>query len=154
MCCVCSAFVGYVAVGVLSYVSPLKCGSPIIEILTGKDAEYKSVGGEGDNAAKDEDRVCGLLPQFIGRGKGNGCTGVGRAVDEGSKLERLREMVMDVRRFVDDLNGEGNDQGLKANGGVEGVNRSVEGANGEHPTSQQSLPSNCRTLRVYFRHAS
>ncbi|GKG23467.1 hypothetical protein Tco_0391503 [Tanacetum coccineum] len=31
---------------------------------------------------------------------------------------------------VDDLNGQGNDQGLRANGGVEGVNRNVEGVNG------------------------
>nr|GFC02872.1 hypothetical protein [Tanacetum cinerariifolium] len=31
---------------------------------------------------------------------------------------------------VDDLNGHGNDQGLRANGGVEGVNRNVEGVNG------------------------
>ncbi|GJR62978.1 putative reverse transcriptase domain-containing protein [Tanacetum coccineum] len=31
---------------------------------------------------------------------------------------------------VDDLNGQGNDQGLRANGGVEGVNGNVEGANG------------------------
>ncbi|GKF63626.1 hypothetical protein Tco_0187074 [Tanacetum coccineum] len=28
---------------------------------------------------------------------------------------------------VDDLNGQGNDQGLRANGGIEGVNRNVEG---------------------------
>ncbi|GJV78027.1 hypothetical protein Tco_1509611 [Tanacetum coccineum] len=31
---------------------------------------------------------------------------------------------------VDDLNGQGNDQGMGANGGVEGVNGNVEGANG------------------------
>ncbi|GKE52631.1 hypothetical protein Tco_1487787 [Tanacetum coccineum] len=31
---------------------------------------------------------------------------------------------------VDDLNGQGNDQGLRANEGVEGVNRNVEGVNG------------------------
>ncbi|GKF45086.1 hypothetical protein Tco_0131638 [Tanacetum coccineum] len=30
---------------------------------------------------------------------------------------------------VDELNGQGNDQGLGANGGVEGVNGNVEGAN-------------------------
>ncbi|GJV33314.1 hypothetical protein Tco_1393714, partial [Tanacetum coccineum] len=29
---------------------------------------------------------------------------------------------------VEDLNGQGNDQGLGANGGVEGVNGNVEGA--------------------------
>nr|GEZ56123.1 hypothetical protein [Tanacetum cinerariifolium] len=30
---------------------------------------------------------------------------------------------------VDDLNGQGNDQGMGANGGIEGVNGNVEGAN-------------------------
>ncbi|GJR48779.1 hypothetical protein Tco_1316882 [Tanacetum coccineum] len=34
---------------------------------------------------------------------------------------------------VDDLNGQGNNQGLGANGGVEGVNRNVDGANGGAP---------------------
>ncbi|GKB87061.1 hypothetical protein Tco_0959333 [Tanacetum coccineum] len=34
---------------------------------------------------------------------------------------------------VEDLNGQGNDQGLGANGGVEGVNENVEGANGGAP---------------------
>ncbi|GJV28920.1 putative reverse transcriptase domain-containing protein [Tanacetum coccineum] len=34
---------------------------------------------------------------------------------------------------VDDLNGQGNDQGMRANGGVEGVNGNVEGANGGAP---------------------
>ncbi|GJW68758.1 putative reverse transcriptase domain-containing protein, partial [Tanacetum coccineum] len=34
---------------------------------------------------------------------------------------------------VEDLNGQGNDQGLGANGGVEGVNGNVEGANGGAP---------------------
>nr|GEX22872.1 hypothetical protein [Tanacetum cinerariifolium] len=34
---------------------------------------------------------------------------------------------------VDDLNGQGNDQGMGANRGVEGVNGNVEGANGGAP---------------------
>nr|GEX65825.1 reverse transcriptase domain-containing protein [Tanacetum cinerariifolium] len=34
---------------------------------------------------------------------------------------------------VDDLNGQGNDQGMGANGGIEGVNRNVKGANGGAP---------------------
>ncbi|GJY94085.1 hypothetical protein Tco_0510446 [Tanacetum coccineum] len=34
---------------------------------------------------------------------------------------------------IDDLNGQGNDQGMGANGGVEGVNGNVEGANGGAP---------------------
>nr|GEZ29547.1 hypothetical protein [Tanacetum cinerariifolium] len=33
-------------------------------------------------------------------------------------------------KHVDELNGQGNDQGLGANGGIEGVNRNVEGVNG------------------------
>nr|GEZ22310.1 hypothetical protein [Tanacetum cinerariifolium] len=39
---------------------------------------------------------------------------------------------------VDELNGQVNDQGMGANGGVEGVNENVERAKGEHPTSQRS----------------
>ncbi|GKC61756.1 hypothetical protein Tco_1089354, partial [Tanacetum coccineum] len=31
---------------------------------------------------------------------------------------------------VDEMNGQGNDQGMGANGGVEGVNRNVKGVNG------------------------
>ncbi|GKA80066.1 reverse transcriptase domain-containing protein, partial [Tanacetum coccineum] len=34
---------------------------------------------------------------------------------------------------------------MRANEGVEGVNRNVEGANREHPTSQRLLPNNYRT---------
>nr|GFA91571.1 hypothetical protein [Tanacetum cinerariifolium] len=34
---------------------------------------------------------------------------------------------------VDDLNDQGNDQGIGANGGVEGVNGNVKGANGGAP---------------------
>nr|GFA50445.1 hypothetical protein [Tanacetum cinerariifolium] len=34
---------------------------------------------------------------------------------------------------VDDLNGQGNDQGMGANMGVEGVNGNVEGVNGGAP---------------------
>nr|GEW56841.1 reverse transcriptase domain-containing protein [Tanacetum cinerariifolium] len=34
---------------------------------------------------------------------------------------------------VDDLNGQGNDQGMRANGGILGVNGNVEGANGGAP---------------------
>ncbi|GKC92894.1 hypothetical protein Tco_1158336, partial [Tanacetum coccineum] len=34
---------------------------------------------------------------------------------------------------IDDLNGQGNDHGMGANGGVEGANRNVEGANGGAP---------------------
>ncbi|GKE31933.1 hypothetical protein Tco_1451255, partial [Tanacetum coccineum] len=36
-------------------------------------------------------------------------------------------------RRVDDLNGQGNDQGLGANGDVQGINGNVEEANGGAP---------------------
>nr|GEX60450.1 hypothetical protein [Tanacetum cinerariifolium] len=34
---------------------------------------------------------------------------------------------------VNDLNGQGNDQGMGANGGIDGVNGNVKGANGGAP---------------------
>ncbi|GKG09999.1 hypothetical protein Tco_0338745, partial [Tanacetum coccineum] len=46
---------------------------------------------------------------------------------------------------ANELNGQGDDQGMGDNRGVEGVNGNVEGVNGEHPNSRGSLPSNCRT---------
>ncbi|GJZ87938.1 putative reverse transcriptase domain-containing protein [Tanacetum coccineum] len=57
-----------------------------------------------------------------------GRTGI--RVDRGGRGRRPREG-NDER--VDELNGQGNDQGLGANGGVEGVNGNVEGANGGAP---------------------
>ncbi|GKF02217.1 hypothetical protein Tco_0029140 [Tanacetum coccineum] len=56
--------------------------------------------------------------------------GTGGRVGRGRRGRRPREG-NDER--VDDLNGQGNDQGLRANGGVEGVNGNVEGANGGAP---------------------
>ncbi|GKF47402.1 hypothetical protein Tco_0137204, partial [Tanacetum coccineum] len=56
--------------------------------------------------------------------------GMGERVSRGGRGRRLREC-NDER--VDELNGQENDQGLGANGGVEGVNRNVEGANGGAP---------------------
>ncbi|GJT31091.1 putative reverse transcriptase domain-containing protein [Tanacetum coccineum] len=53
--------------------------------------------------------------------------GTGVQVGRGGRGRRPREG-NDER--VDDLNGQGNDQGLRANGGVEGVNGNVEGVNG------------------------
>ncbi|GJT27452.1 reverse transcriptase domain-containing protein [Tanacetum coccineum] len=52
--------------------------------------------------------------------------GTGERVGRGGRGRRPREG-NDER--VDELNGQGNDQGLGANGGVEGVNGNVEGAN-------------------------
>ncbi|GJX16733.1 putative reverse transcriptase domain-containing protein [Tanacetum coccineum] len=52
--------------------------------------------------------------------------GTGERVGRGGRGRRPREG-NDER--VDELNGQGNDQGMGANGGVEGVNGNVEGAN-------------------------
>ncbi|GKD21452.1 hypothetical protein Tco_1223155 [Tanacetum coccineum] len=51
-------------------------------------------------------------------------------VGKGGRGRRPRE---GNDEHVDDLNGQGNDQGMGANGGVEGVNGNVEGANGGAP---------------------
>ncbi|GKC10513.1 putative reverse transcriptase domain-containing protein [Tanacetum coccineum] len=56
--------------------------------------------------------------------------GTGVRVGRGGRGRRPREG-NDER--VDDLNGQGNDQGMGANGGVEGVNGNVEGVNGGAP---------------------
>ncbi|GJV85952.1 reverse transcriptase domain-containing protein, partial [Tanacetum coccineum] len=53
--------------------------------------------------------------------------GTGVRVGRGGRGRRPRE---GNDEHVDDLNGQGNDQGMGANGGVEGVNGNVEGANG------------------------
>ncbi|GJT19401.1 hypothetical protein Tco_0878107 [Tanacetum coccineum] len=77
-----------------------------------------------DNAAKDEDPKCwSACCRIIRRGTG---VRVGRDVRGRSPREGNDERVAD-------LNGQGNDQGLGANGGVEGVNGNVEGANGGAP---------------------
>ncbi|GJY92545.1 putative reverse transcriptase domain-containing protein [Tanacetum coccineum] len=56
--------------------------------------------------------------------------GTGVRVGRGRRGRRPRE---GNDECVDDLNGQGNDQGMGANGGVEGVNGNVEGANGGAP---------------------
>ncbi|GKC40286.1 hypothetical protein Tco_1052670, partial [Tanacetum coccineum] len=56
--------------------------------------------------------------------------GMGVWVGRGGRGRRPREG-NDER--VEDLNGQGNDQGLGANGGIEGVNRNVERDNGGAP---------------------
>ncbi|GJT91032.1 hypothetical protein Tco_1079877 [Tanacetum coccineum] len=56
--------------------------------------------------------------------------GTGVQVGRGGRGRRPREG-NDER--VDNLNGQGNDQGMGANGGVEGVNGNVKGANGGAP---------------------
>ncbi|GKB06614.1 reverse transcriptase domain-containing protein [Tanacetum coccineum] len=77
-----------------------------------------------DNAAKNEDPKCWPTCCRIIR------RGTGEQVGRGGRGRRPRE---GNDECVDDLNGQGNDQGLRANGGVEGVNGNVEGANGGAP---------------------
>nr|GEX62812.1 reverse transcriptase domain-containing protein [Tanacetum cinerariifolium] len=55
---------------------------------------------------------------------------MGVRVGRGGRGRRPRE---GNDKRVDDLNGKGNDQGMRANGGVEGVNGNVERANGGAP---------------------
>nr|GEW56213.1 hypothetical protein [Tanacetum cinerariifolium] len=55
---------------------------------------------------------------------------MGVRVGRGGRGRRPREGNDD---HVDDLNSQGNDQGMRTNGGIEGVNRNVEGANGGAP---------------------
>ncbi|GJZ28775.1 putative reverse transcriptase domain-containing protein [Tanacetum coccineum] len=51
----------------------------------------------------------------------------------GAVLDKVKKPREGNDKRVDDLNGQGNNQGLGANGGVEGVNGNVEGANGGAP---------------------
>ncbi|GJV35475.1 putative reverse transcriptase domain-containing protein [Tanacetum coccineum] len=74
--------------------------------------------------------------------------GMGVHVGRGGRGRRPREG-NDER--VDDLNGQGNSQGLGANRGVEGVNRNVEGANGGAPDFSTIIT---QQLRILLRHAS
>nr|GFA36036.1 reverse transcriptase domain-containing protein [Tanacetum cinerariifolium] len=77
-----------------------------------------------DNATKDENPKC-WLPAAESLGGGTSVR-----VGKGGRGRRPREG-NDER--VDDLNGQGNDQGIGANGGMEGVNGNVEGANRRAP---------------------
>ncbi|GKD01783.1 hypothetical protein Tco_1172057, partial [Tanacetum coccineum] len=69
--------------------------------------------------------------------------GTGVRISRGGRGRRPREG-NDER--VDDLNGHGNDQGLGANGGVEGVNGNVEGANGGAPKFSTIIAQQLRNL--------
>ncbi|GKE98559.1 hypothetical protein Tco_0021910, partial [Tanacetum coccineum] len=73
-----------------------------------------------------------MLPRMRTRSAGRPASkslggGMGKRVGRGGRGRRPREG-NDER--VEDLNGQGNGQGLGANGGVEGINGNVEGANG------------------------
>ncbi|GJS26021.1 putative reverse transcriptase domain-containing protein [Tanacetum coccineum] len=76
-----------------------------------------------------------MLPRLMTRSAGRPAAeslggGTGKRVGRGGRGRRPREG-NDER--VDELNGQGNDQGMAANGGVEGVNGNVEGANDGAP---------------------
>ncbi|GJS54008.1 putative reverse transcriptase domain-containing protein [Tanacetum coccineum] len=73
-----------------------------------------------------------MLPRMRTRSAGRPTTeslggGTGVRVGRGGRGRRPRE---GNDELVDDLNGQGNDQGMGANGGIEGVNGNVEGVNG------------------------
>ncbi|GJU14114.1 putative reverse transcriptase domain-containing protein [Tanacetum coccineum] len=90
-----------------------------IELLTPIEGDTKlSVRVDGDDIMRYV-MNCGLLRIIIPFGRLVGS--MGTPTQEGN----------DER--VDDLNGQGNDQGIGANGGVKGVNGNVEGANGGAP---------------------
>ncbi|GJZ68995.1 hypothetical protein Tco_0632545 [Tanacetum coccineum] len=67
----------------------------------------------------------------------------GERVSRGGRGRRPREG-NDER--VDELNGQGNNQGLGANWGVEGVNRNVEGANGGAPDFSMIIAQQLQNL--------
>ncbi|GJR48354.1 putative reverse transcriptase domain-containing protein [Tanacetum coccineum] len=78
-----------------------------------------------DNAATDEDPKCWLACCRITR------RGTGRRVGRGGGRGKGPRGGNDDH--VDELNGQGNDQGVGANEGVNGVNGNVEGVNGGAP---------------------
>ncbi|GKA84902.1 putative reverse transcriptase domain-containing protein, partial [Tanacetum coccineum] len=59
---------------------------------------------------------------------------------------RGRRPIEGNNKRVDDLNGQGNDQGIGANGGVEGVNRNVEGANRGAPNFSTIIAQHLQNL--------
>ncbi|GKC35147.1 putative reverse transcriptase domain-containing protein [Tanacetum coccineum] len=69
--------------------------------------------------------------------------GTGKRVGRGGRGRRPREG-NDER--VKDLNGQRNDQGMGANGGVEGVNGNVEGANGGAPDFSMIIAQQLQNL--------
>ncbi|GJW19667.1 putative reverse transcriptase domain-containing protein [Tanacetum coccineum] len=69
--------------------------------------------------------------------------GTGERVGRGGRGRRYKEG-NDER--VEDWNGQGNDQGLGANGGIEGVNGNVEGANGGAPDFSMIISQQLQNL--------
>ncbi|GJY19526.1 putative reverse transcriptase domain-containing protein [Tanacetum coccineum] len=90
-----------------------------------------------DNAAKGDDRSAGRpASESLGGG-------TGERVGRGGRGRRPREG-NDER--VDEFNGQGNDQGMGANGGVEGVNGNVERANGGAPDFSSIITQQLQNL--------
>ncbi|GJZ19941.1 hypothetical protein Tco_0556531 [Tanacetum coccineum] len=75
-----------------------------------------------------DDQTATNQSQMIGKMEGGG--GTGEQVGRGGRGRRPKE---GNDEHVDELNGQGNDQGMGANGGVEGVNGNVKRANGGAP---------------------
>nr|GEX42800.1 putative reverse transcriptase domain-containing protein [Tanacetum cinerariifolium] len=83
----------------------------------------------------EKERATIMPPRMRTRSAGRPATeslrgGTGVRVGRGGKSRRPRE---GNDEGVDDFNGQGNDQGMGANGGIEEINRNVEGANGGAP---------------------
>nr|GEY62449.1 reverse transcriptase domain-containing protein [Tanacetum cinerariifolium] len=88
----------------------LKCMSSILS-MTGKGCEYNKMRTQSDGRPVAESRGRGTGERVGRGGRGKG--------PKGGNDERF-----------DKVNSQGNDQGLRVNGGVEGVNGNVEGVNG------------------------
>ncbi|GJS55965.1 hypothetical protein Tco_0629327 [Tanacetum coccineum] len=96
-----------------------------------------NISAPADNAAKGDDpKFWPACCRIIRKGKGEqvGRGGRGRRPREGN----------DER--VEDLNCQGNDQGLGANEGIEGVNGNVKGANGGAPDFSMIIAQQLQNL--------
>ncbi|GJR65149.1 putative reverse transcriptase domain-containing protein [Tanacetum coccineum] len=69
--------------------------------------------------------------------------GTGVRVGRGRRGRRPKES---NDEHVDNLNGQGNDQGIRVNRGVEGVNRNVEGVNGRAPDFSMIISQQLQNL--------
>nr|GEV16866.1 reverse transcriptase domain-containing protein [Tanacetum cinerariifolium] len=96
----------------------------------GHHSRFFEIGNQSqDNATKDKDHSTGRpAAESLGGG-------MGVRVGKGGRGRRPREG-NDER--VDDLNGQGNNQGMGANEGVEGVNRNVEGVDNQENVGNQN----------------
>ncbi|GJW18602.1 putative reverse transcriptase domain-containing protein [Tanacetum coccineum] len=109
----------------------------ISHLLDSAGATYIWYRVDGDDFYENSDELWFIImpPRMRTRSAGRPATeslggGTGVRVGRGGRGRRPKEG-NDER--VDNLNGQGNDQGMGANKGVEGVNENVEGANGGAP---------------------